>query len=71
MRKLLIIGLMVVTLMALTISSAFAAQGTITEVNPSGIGVAKIASEGKVDNALINAGVGTTTSTGSEIPDPS
>ena len=70
MRKLPIIGLMVVTLMALTISSAFAAQGTITEVNPSGIGVASIASEGKVDKALMKAGVGTTTSKDSGIPNP-
>ena len=57
MRKLLIIGILVGTLMALTVSSAFAAQGQITEVNPSGIGVAQSASEGKVGSALIKAGV--------------
>ena len=36
-KKLIIGGLIVGSLMALTVSQAFAAQGQITEVNPSGI----------------------------------
>jgi len=56
-RKLLIIGILVGTLMMLTVSTALAAQGQITEVNPSGIGVAKHASANRVFGALIRAGV--------------
>ena len=41
----------------LTVGSVFAAQGQITEVNPSGIGRAMVASEGRVTVALISAGV--------------
>ena len=40
MRKLLLIGVLVGAIMALTVSSALAAQGQITEVNPSGVHVA-------------------------------
>ena len=40
MRKLLLIGVLVGAIMALTVSSALAAQGQITDVNPSGVHIA-------------------------------
>jgi|GEM_PF-3256144 hypothetical protein len=39
--KTIVAGLTVATLLWLSIGAAFAAQGQITEVNPSGIGAAK------------------------------
>ena len=54
MKKLLLTGTLVGMLMALTISSALAAQGQITEVNPSGTGISQAldASGGKVADGL-------------------
>ena len=59
--KLLLIGTLVGALMALTVSSAFAAQGQITEVNPSGVGITKAlgASKLRVAGGLGIAGVAT------------
>ena len=54
-RKLIFAGLVAGSLMALTVSQALAAQGQITEVNPSGIhGMNKgnAASDGKAGAAL-------------------
>ena len=51
-KKALLIGLAVIAIMALTVSTALAAQGQITEVNPSGIGKAIDHSDGRVKDAL-------------------
>ena len=40
MKKKLAIVILAITIAALWVTPAFAAQGTITEVNPSGIGTA-------------------------------
>lgn len=42
-KRMLIAVITVLALLMLTVSAAMAAQGQITEVNPSGIGVAKAA----------------------------
>jgi len=39
--KILVAGILVVLLMSLLAGSAFAAQGVITQVNPSGLSVAR------------------------------
>ena len=54
MRRLLLIGMLVGAIMALTVSSALAAKGVITEVNPSGHGIAhaKDGSGDRVDRGL-------------------
>ena len=75
MRKLLLLAMLVGVFMALTVSSALAAQGQITEVNPSGIGISNASdrSGGKSDQALIKAGAYTDTSKslgGTTDPDP-
>ena len=46
------VGLIVVSLTMLSVSTALAAQGQITEVNPSGIGTAVAASELRVVEGL-------------------
>ena len=56
--KILVAGILVVLLMSLLAGSAFAAQGQITEVNPSGISVADgitdvVGPPGKVANGVI------------------
>jgi hypothetical protein len=52
--RLIPIAILVVLIMLLTAPIASAAQGQITEVNPSGIGVALSASNGRVGDALKN-----------------
>ncbi len=47
-KRVFLIGISLVVIMVLTISAAAAAQGQITEVNPSGIGKAIKASDGRV-----------------------
>ena len=49
-KKLAMIVFLVIALAALWVTPAFAAQGTITEVNPSGLQVANEASDGNADN---------------------
>ena len=58
-RKLLSFGILVGILMALTVSTLLAAQGQITNVNPSGSGIqrAEVASVDRVDDGLNTAGV--------------
>ena len=51
-KRVFVIGLSLVAISALTVSAAWGAQGQITEVNPSGIGVAVQASDGKVADGL-------------------
>ena len=71
MKKLLLIGTLVGMLMALTVSSALAAQGQITEVNPSGVGITKAlgASGGKVADGLNSNGkLGPIKSPDSQLP---
>ena len=60
-KKLIISGLIVGSIMALTVSQALAAQGQITEVNPSGFGITKALNSGNggVAHGLNKAGVGT------------
>ena len=53
-KRLIPIAILVVLVMMLTAPIASAAQGQITEVNPSGIGVALNASNGRVGDALKN-----------------
>jgi hypothetical protein len=53
-KKALTIAIVWTLLVAITAPAAYAAQGVITEVNPSGIGVALNASGGKVGAALEN-----------------
>lgn len=47
-KKTIIVGLIVMSLMMLSVSVALGAQGQITEVNPSGIGKAITSSDGNV-----------------------
>ena len=51
-KRFIPLSVLVVLMMVLTVSVASAAQGQITEVNPSGIGVAIQASDGQVRNGL-------------------
>ena len=51
-KRLIPIAALTLLLMTLTASVASAAQGQITEVNPSGIGVAIGVSEDRVGNGL-------------------
>ena len=51
-KRFIPLTVLVVLMMALTVSVASAAQGQITEVNPSGIGVALQASDGQVIRGL-------------------
>ena len=53
-KRVLLVGLIVASVMMLSVSVALAAQGQITEVNPSGIGKALAASDGRVGEALQN-----------------
>ena len=72
-KRVFLVGLIVVSLMMLSVSIALAAQGQITEVNPSGIGKAIDASDGRVIDGLkgtpaVADGFGH--STGADIPPP-
>ncbi len=60
-RKLFIIAFVAGSILALTVSQALAAQGQITEVNPSGVGITKAlnSGSGKVAHGLTRAGVAT------------
>jgi|DeeseametMP0441B_FD_contig_21_1748667_length_337_multi_4_in_0_out_0_1 hypothetical protein len=51
-KRFIPLSVLVVLMMVLTVSVASAAQGQITEVNPSGIGVAIQASDGQVRGGL-------------------
>ena len=57
-KRVLVIGVSLVAIMALTASAAWAAQGQITEVNPSGIGKALQASDGRVGAGLTQSQAG-------------
>ena len=58
MRTLLFIWILAVALIALTVSSALAAQGQITDVNPSGSDISQaLDSSGRVAEGLGGAGV--------------
>ena len=58
-----IIVFLIVALSALSVTPAFAAQGTITEVNPSGIGSSNASDNGK-GNASSDADNGSTNNDG-------
>ena len=45
-KKLIISGMIVGSIMALTVSQALAAQRQITEVNPSGVGITQALNSG-------------------------
>ena len=56
MRKILFVSVAVALLMPATISTAFAAQGQITEVNPSGLTKAHQATNGHVGQVISKSG---------------
>ena len=74
-KKFIPLSVLVVLMMALTVSVASAAQGQITEVNPSGVALlhANDVSGGQVEGALQNPRVASlfpSTSLGGQLPTP-
>ena len=57
-RRILTVGLVMIATLLLMVSPALAAQGQITEVNPSGLKVANNATNGHVRDVISNTPAG-------------